>query len=181
MAITINLTQSPAGIVTGIGACVVEALGQTPAGAPDRQCLLLPTQSIPWDNCDCGGQVALAIQSIYGSDRFPQAAEAKDWQPCGPRWAVIQVVVSVTRCVPTIDDQGIPPPCDASLAAAITLENDRTAIRQALACCLTDLKVAGRIGGWALNPSVTVGEQGGCAGVETNFLFSVASCLCGTM
>jgi hypothetical protein len=165
--------------VTGVGACVVDALNQTPAGAPDRQCLLLPTQTIPWDNCDCGGQVAQAIQETFGSDRFPSRAEAKDWQPCGPPWNVVQVMLSVTRCVPTMDEQGQPPPCADSLAAAITLENDRTAVRQALACCLTDLKTAGQIFGWALQPSTTVGELGGCAGVETPYLFSMRSCLCG--
>jgi hypothetical protein len=179
--VIINLTRSPAAIVTGIGACVVDALAQTPAGAPDRQCLLLPTNLIPWDNCDCGGQVALAIQSIYGSTRFPQPADAsKDWSHCGPPWAVAQVLVSVTRCVPTMDDQGQPPSCTASLAAAYTLEDDRTAVRQALACCLQDLKDTQVIGAWALNASTTVGEQGGCAGVETPFLIGVRSCLCGT-
>ncbi len=178
---TIRLALSPAPIVTGVGACIIDALSQTPAGAPTRQCLLVPTQQVPWDNCDCGGQVALAIQSIYGSSRFPQPADAsKDWSNCGPEWQVAQVLVSVTRCVPTMDDQGQPPPCSESLAAAYTLENDRTAVRQAIACCLQDLRNTAVIGAWAMNPSITVGEQGGCAGVETTFLIGVRSCLCGT-
>lgn len=181
MTVTINLSQGFAPIVTGIGACVIEGLDQTPAGAPGRQCLLLPTQSIPWDNCDCDGQVAFAIQSVYGSDRFPVPADAtKDWSPCGPRWQVAQVVVSIVRCVPTMDEQGHPPSCPAELTAALILEDDRTAVRQALACCLDDLKTASTIGAWALNPTVTVGELGGCAGVETTFLVGVRSCLCGT-
>lgn len=181
MTITINLSQSFAPVVTGVGVCVVDGLGQTPAGAPGRQCLLLPTQTIPWDNCDCGGQVALAIQTVYGSTRFPTPADAtRDWSPCGPPWQVAQVMVSVVRCVPTMDDQGQPPTCAAELAAALILEADRTAVRQALACCLTGLKDAGVIGGWALNPSTTVGELGGCAGVETTFLIALRSCLCGT-
>ena len=181
MTVTINLTQSFAPVVTGVGQCVVDALDQTPAGAPSRQCLLLPTQSIPWDNCDCDGQIALAIQNVYGSKRFPTPADATlDWSPCGPPWQVAQVMLSVVRCVPTMNDQGIPPSCPDELAAAVTLENDRTAIRHALACCLTDLKDANTIGAWALNPSVTVGELGGCAGVETTFLIGMRSCLCGT-
>jgi hypothetical protein len=182
MTVVINLTQSFAPIVTGVGVCVIDGLAQTPAGAPDRQCLLVPTQTIPWDNCDCGGQIALAIQNVYGSARFPTPADAtRDWSPCGPAWQVAQVMLSVVRCVPTMDDQGQPPACSAELAAALILEADRTAVRQALACCLTDLKdTAGTIGAWALNPSVTVGELGGCAGVETTFLIGVRSCLCGT-
>ena len=177
----VNLALSPAPIVTGIGACIVDALAQTPAGAPGRQCLLLPTFQIPWDNCDCDGQIALAIQSVYGSDTFP-APFVRDWHQCGPHWQVVQAVVSVTRCVPTMDDQAVPPPCPDEQVAAVTLENDRTAVRQALVCCLTELKAATppRIGSWALQPSITVGESGACAGVETVFLFSVPSpCLCG--
>lgn len=181
MTVTINLAQSFAPIVTGLGVCVIDALGQTPAGSPDRKCLLVPTQTIPWDNCDCGGQLALAIQSVYGSSKFPIPADAtRDWGPCGPSWQVAQIMISVVRCVPTMNDQGQPPSCDAELAAAITLENDRTAIRQALSCCLEDLRTAARIGGWAMNPSTTVGELGGCAGVETGLLVSQRSCLCGT-
>lgn len=180
MTITINLTASPASIVTGVGQCVADALAQTPAGAPTRQCLLLPTQSIPWDNCDCGGQLALAIQSVYGSVSFPAPAPLRDWQPCGPHWSVVQVMLSIVRCMPMMDEQGIPPSCAEELEAAVMLENDRTAVRQALACCLNDYKTAGRIGGWALSPSVTVGELGGCSGIETPFLFSISSCLCGT-
>lgn len=176
---TLNLT-SFAPLVTGVGQCLIDALAETSAGVPDRQCLLLPTQTIPWDNCDCGGQLALAIQSVYGSTRFPQAAEAKDWSHCGPPWQVAQVMVSVTRCVPAIDEQGNPPSCADELAAALVLEDDRTAVRQAIACCLTSLKDAHTIGAWALNPSVTVGESGGCAGVETTFLVALRSCLCGT-
>lgn len=180
MTVTINLLLSPAAVVTGVGACIVDALDQTPAGAPDRQCLLLPTQSIPWDNCDCGGQVALAIQSVFGSTRFPTPETGKDWEPCGPPWSVTQAVVSVTRCLPSMDEQGNPPTCDEYLTAAIILENDRTAVRQALACCLTEMKQAQVVGAWSLGSSVTVGESGSCAGSETTFMFAQRSCLCGT-
>ena len=179
--VTINLSSPGfATIVTGIGACIVDALEQTPAGAPTRQCLLLPTQQIPWDNCDCDGQVALAIRSVYNSDIFPQPFTGKTWARCGPHFWVARVVVSVTRCVPTMDENGVPPSCAAELAAAITLENDRTAVRQALACCLQALydQRPPRIASWLVDASVTVGELGGCAGVETEFLIGVNTCTC---
>src|SRR5262245_13821966 len=176
--ITINLsTPRFASIVTGIGACIVDALEQTPAGAPCRQCLLLPTQQIPWDNCgpcdlgDCLGQVALAIRAVYGSKVFPQPFVGATWARCDPRFWVARVVASVTRCVPSVDQQGRPPSCAAELAAAITLENDRTAVRQAIACCLDQLFSARppSVAAWAIDQSVTVGELGGCAGSETEF------------
>ena len=128
MTVTINLTTPGfASIVTGVGACIVEALDQTPAGAPCRQCLLVPTSQIVWDNCgpcptDCDGQVAQAIRAVYGSDTFPAASNSLNWahRPCTPRYWVAEVVVSVTRCLPAINESGIPPTCDAELAAALT-------------------------------------------------------------
>ena len=192
MTVTVNLTAPNfAAIVTGIGACIVDALDQTPAGAPCRQCLLLPTFVIPWDNCgpcdcgsqdcDCNGQVALAIQSVWGSN-VSQLTPMTDapWIKCGPRYWVAQVIASVTRCVPAIDEAGHPPSCDAELAAAIRLEQDRTAVRQAIACCLNDLYNAHPPGvaAWILGPSVTVGESGGCAGSETTFTIGASACDC---
>jgi hypothetical protein len=177
--VTINLSVSPAAIVTGIGACVVDALEQTPAGAPGRQCLLLPTFAIPWDNCDCDGQIAQAIQQVYNADTFPIPFSG-NWRRCGPHLRIIQVLLSVTRCVPTMNDQGTPPSCSDELAAAITLENDRTAVGQALACCLSDLAQTSppTIAAYNIGPSVTVGEAGACAGLETVYLLAINSCLC---
>jgi hypothetical protein len=174
-------------LVTGVGVCIETALVDSFRGVPPgfRVCYLVPTQQIPWDNCGCpdGGQLALAIQNVYGSNRFPTPADAAaDWSKCGPRWQVAQVLVSVVRCVPTMDDQGQPPSCDAELLAALGLESDRQLVRQAIACCLENLKTnqPQAIGGWALGPSPVVGELGGCAGVETTFYVSMASCLCGS-
>jgi len=178
--VIIDLTSPGfASIVTGVGVCILEGLAQTPAGAPTRQCLLVPTQIIPWDNCDCGGQYAAAIQQVYDSDTPPQILTTS-FVKCAPHWTIAQVMFSVTRG----DDQGHPPPCDAELAAAIILENDRTVVRQALRCCLGDLAVAApnvppRIGFFSIGPSVTVGELGGCAGVETTALIGVRTgCAC---
>ncbi len=173
-------------LVTGVGSCIATALDGSLGGRPDgfRTCLLVPTQQIPWDNCGCpaGGQLALAIQSVYGSTKFPQPADSgTDWSKCGPRWQVAQVMVSLTRCVPGMDDTGAPPTCADELAAALVLESDRQTVREAIACCLEPLKTAQpqTIGGWALGPSLTVGELGGCAGIETVFWVSMPSCLCG--
>jgi hypothetical protein len=183
----INLT-SPGfvNVVTGVGQCVVEALDQTPAGAPCRQCLLLPTMQIPWDNCgpcdgtECSGQVAVAIREVYGSGQFPTPLNGASWRKCSHRYEVVRAVVSVTRCVPAMSETGQPPDCSAELAAAVTLENDRTAVRQAIACCLSAANLATPywVSEWVIGGSVTVGELGGCAGVETEFFVGVQSCLC---
>jgi hypothetical protein len=173
-------------IVTGVGACIEDALSQTPAGAPCRICLLVPSYQITWDGCgpceddNCTGQLALAIRTVYGSEIFPTPFQQKTWTKCGPRWQVARCVASVTRCVPTLGDNGVAPDCAAELAAAITLENDRTAVRQAIACCLEERFHASPavVGQWALLDSTIVGEQGACSGTETEFLVGVAACPC---
>lgn len=188
---TINLTSPNfVAIVTGLAGCVVGALDQTPAGAPCRQCVLLPTQQIPWDNCGpcaegCNGQVAFAIREVYGSKSFPQPLTGETWRKCAVHYSIARVVVSVTRCVPTMDERGNPPSCASELAAAITLENDRTAVRQAIADCLCAASAPTLspryLSEWSISPSVTVGELGGCAGVETEFLIGVqVACQCGS-
>ncbi len=182
----INLT-SPGFIhvVTGVGSCVIEALGQTPVGAPCRQCSLVPTSVFAWDGCcDCpgdgNGQVALAIREVYGSDTFPQPMSGKTWTNCGPRYSVARVAVSVTRCLPAVGQDGAAPDCDAELLAAVTLENDRTAVRQAIACCLNSAHVTtpALVSQWLILGSTTLPESGGCGGFETEFLVAVQSCLC---
>lgn len=185
--LTINLS-SPGflSIVTGVGECVIAGLNQTPAGAPCRQCLLLPTDVIPMDNCGCGsgdectGQVALAIRGVYGSDQFPLAASGKAWTQCTPRYQVARISVQVTRCVPVLGDDGQAPDCTAELAAAITLENDRMATRQAIACCLDAMyrDEQPRLATWLMNETTTIGEQGGCAGILTEVLIGVLACPC---
>jgi hypothetical protein len=88
-----------------------------------------------------------------------------------------------------MDSDGAPPDCAAELAAAVILENDRTAVRQAIACCLAAVNAdpgnppsippgASLVSEWSIGGSVTVGELGGCAGVETEFFVGVQSCLC---
>lgn len=185
----INLT-SPGfiNVVTGVGACVIEALEQTPAGAPCRQCKLVPTSTVAWDDCgcpdgsgpaNCAGQVAVAIQRVYGSTSFP-GETIQTMRKCNHRYEIAQAIVSVTRCLPNMSDAGAPPTCAAELAAAVTLEQDRTAVRQAIACCLAEANrvTPWWVSEWSVGASQTYPESGGCGGSETVFYVGVQSCLC---
>jgi len=168
-------------IVTGVGICVRDGLAADSIGGVDanfRTCLLVPSFTIPWDNCQCG-QLALAIRRTYSSDTFPALSTSDNQGKCGPQFQVAEVVVSVARCVPSLDDEGRPPPCDALLTAALTVESDRSSVRQSLACCLQALWKAQRIGAYAIGDSVTVGDLGGCVAVETALWIGIRSCLCG--
>jgi hypothetical protein len=182
----INLT-SPGfiNVVTGVGSCVIGALEQTPAGAPCRQCTLYPSSQIPWDNCGpcteaCEGQVALAITGVYGSDQFPRPLNGASWRKCSHRYEIVRFIVQVTRCLPGADDEGNAPGCDLELAAAVRLENDRTATRQAIACCLASANQStpALVSEWVIGETTTLPESGNCGGILTEVLVGVQSCLC---
>ena len=168
-------------IVTGVGICVRDGLAADSIGGVDANftvCLLMPSFTLPWDNCQCG-QLSQAIRRTYGSDTFPALSTNDNQGKCGPQWQVAEVVISVARCVPTVDDSGRPPACDVLLTAALTLESDRSSVRQSLACCLQSLYQAKRIGAYAIGDSITVGDLGGCVAVETVIWIGLRSCLCG--
>lgn len=174
--------------VTGVGQCVATALDGSLGGRPVgfQTCLLVPSQVIPFDNCACGGRLAQSILSVYGSDKFPTAADqAGTWTHCGPRFQVAQVMLQVTRCVPSMSDQGVPPACGPLLNSAAVLESDRATVRQALYCCLFalyQLSKSGQPGGianFSIGASQLVGDLGGCAAIETPYLVGLPSCNCG--
>lgn len=174
--------------VTGVGNCVATALDGSLGGRPDgfETCLLVPSAVIPFDNCACGGRFAQSITSVYAADKFPVAADqSQSWTHCGPRFQVAQVMLQVTRCVPSMDDQGRPPGCDALLQSSLILEDDRATVRQALYCCLfalwqlTKTGQPGGIAAFAIGASVLVGDLGGCSAIETPYLVGLPSCNCG--
>ena len=168
-------------IVTGVGVCVRDGLAADSIGGvgPDfTTCLLVPSFTLPWDNCQCG-QLYQSIRRTYGSDTFPALSTGDNQGKCGPQFQVAEVVISVARCVPVVDDSGRPPPCDELLTAALTVESDRSSVRQSLACCLQQLYQSRRIAAYAIGDSITVGDLGGCVAVETVLWIGLKSCLCG--
>lgn len=168
-------------VVTGIGICVRDGLAADSIGgipANMRVCLLYPGALIPWDECQCG-QLAQAIRRTYGSDTFPAVSVTDNQGKCGPQWQVAEVLISVARCVPGPDINGEPPGCDLLLTAALTMESDRSSVRQSLACCLQSMYQSKRIGAYAIGESATVGDLGGCVALETLVWIGLRSCLCG--
>lgn len=165
--------------VTGIGAAILEALEDTPAGVPGgfRACLLVPG-AIAADGCDCG-QLALSITRIFPSTTFPvEAILDQAAAGCPPPILAAVVTVSLFRCAPTVDDDLNPPSCDALLATAVTWDADVAAIRRALACHLADLASQDRILGYVIGPTVPVGPEGACLGADTTITIGINNCGC---
>ena len=180
MTLTIRSSALIAPTITGVGACIVEALALTPAGAPNRLCYLVPGNQVTHDNCDCGGQFAQVVRNVWGSNTFPTPL-AGSWLKCSPHWTVYEVVASVIRCTPgmqeTLQGEMPPPPtCADLLAASVQQDYDRAAVRGALQCCLAELAqpAADRFPiNWGLGLTLVLPDLGQCSGSETTYLIGV--------
>jgi hypothetical protein len=168
-------TFAPA--VTGMGAAIMEALADTPAGPPERGCLIVPG-AIAADGCDCG-QLALTVVRKYPSIVFPvEATVDESSAACPPPILAGVVTVSLLRCVPGMADDGTPPSCDALSEAAISQDIDDATIRRTLACYLRELSDQGRILGYVIGATTAVGPEGNCAGSDTTVTIGINSCGC---
>lgn len=165
-------------VVTGVGMCAVEELDRTEWGRPDRVCLLVPGE-IAWDDCQCG-QFAQTITQDVPSESFPIAATDRRVTACGPAHLVVNVTASLARCVPGPNPRnGEPPTCEQLLTAARRLEDDRTALRLGIACCLRTLRNANVITDFTMGAAITQGPQGGCVAVELSYQFGLRNVCCG--
>ena len=174
----IDIFSQAFAVVTGVGMCAVEELDRTEAGAPDRICLLVPGE-IAWDECQCG-QFAQTITQDVPSENFPIAATDRRTTACGPQHLVVSVTASLARCVPGVNPRtGEPPSCESLLTAARRLEDDRTALRLGVTCCLLALRNSYAITEYTVGTAVTQGPQGGCVAVELTYQFGLRNVCCG--
>lgn len=163
MLVTVT-AQEVLTIVTGAGRAVADALVTVPNGTPNRVCLLIPGIDVAWDNCQCGQLAQVIVGEYLTNVPFDGGSSATQGTGCGVSYRAFTVATSLVRCVPPMDANGVPPSCDAYLAAGINDVIDRTAVRGALLCFLQNLLDAGRIEYYQLGAQAALGEQGGCAG-----------------
>lgn len=173
------LTYTPANIslvVTGVADTLATALEGSQAGPVNRVCHMVPGE-IAWDECDCG-QLAQSVTSITPTNNFPQSAADTQATACGPQLVVVAVTLSLTRCVPVMDDQGNPPSCADLATSARYLEDDRWTVRTTVGCFLRQLYNTYQIPHFAVGVANTVGPQGACAGVDLSYQFALTNTCC---
>lgn len=175
MAVIVNFDEIVA-VVTGAAQAVRDEIIAAGCGDVNRFCPLVPGE-IAWDECDCG-QLAQTITEIYPSTNFPLQAVDDRRTACGPQMSVVNVTLSLTRCVPGPNDNGSPPTCDALLAASVITECDRQAARKAVACYLMELRETYQIHEFVIGSAVSVGPQGGCSGIELPYRFGINNVCC---
>jgi hypothetical protein len=141
------------------------------AGEPAIDCCL---QGCEGD----GAVVTVHVESVYASDVFP--APAAGFEPCKAATWVASLVVTSSRCAPTMDSQGNLAPAAALSANARIMAIDQYAILTALSCCLVNEPAPGK-----RDRRVQIGEsrslvtEGGCSSVAVSALVEVGRvCSC---
>jgi len=180
--------------VLGCACAALEATAVTVPGQPGcpdcRACVVPGTAA--WDTCDspatstgAGGQLTVNVARLYAStrDAFPVEVRAvQGLRGCLlPPLTAVELVITLLRCAPTADEQGVPPDCAALAATAQTLHVDMATLYNSLLCCLPGLDPSKRLGAlFVMGVSRTIGPEGGCVGVEQRVTVALPGCACPT-
>lgn len=166
--------------------CARERLAETEAGAPDNACVI--TGALAWD-CSCS-DLTVAITATYPSAQFPTPAANTASQfgagRCGQPLIVVNMTVTMLRCVTGADENGTMPSCAALTADALIAVEDAAAVRDGVLCCLGDLlrtkdpdTNAPLLTGFVVGAQTMVGPAGSCAGSAMDVQLGILNrCAC---
>lgn len=174
-------------------ACVCSTLEATAAeitdqpGCPCRACVVPGPPA--WDGCadPCGpqdghgGQLTVHVARIYPTASFP----AEDRTLLGSRGCAmpataVDLVVTLLRCAPTVDEHGCPPTCEELAAAARIVHVDTASVYNALLCCLPSTGTRRRGPQFVMGAHRVLEVQGGCMGIEQRVTVELPGCGCTT-
>lgn len=129
---------------------------------------------VAWDHCHCG-QLTVHIGTSYPADQFPAIKTAGRFRACGAPFQVVEFIVTILRCVPTIDDQ-LNMPSGAELSAAARIEfADREALQRGVVCCYPP-EDPRRLSLVLVGEHLSVGGEGACSGSELHVLVGFPNC-----
>ncbi|WP_328434587.1 hypothetical protein [Streptomyces sp. NBC_00425] len=179
-------------LATAVLACVCQALEATAAtvenqpGCPCRSCVVPGTPA--WDSCedpcdgsdDTGGQLTVHVARIYPTTEFPtETREVRGLKSCSATRIAVELVITLLRCVPTMDEGSqCPPTCEATAAAARVIQIDSATVLNALLCCVPSIGVRHRGPLYVIGQQKTLDPKGGCGGIEQRVTIALASCAC---
>lgn len=118
-----------------------------------------------WDSEACCGQGQLTahVDRVYPVGNFP--SQNNQVNLCQTPLAA-DVVITLLRCYPTMDEHGTVPTHLELQAAGESLNRDLFILTTGLLCCLSAKK---RMQKFVFLGAREVGPQGGCAGIELRF------------
>jgi hypothetical protein len=172
------MTADAYAIAAALRDCLCERLKTTVGGAVCSCCIETGIAPATNDNCcNCGtgqGQASIQLGEMYPSDKFPRRGIQEYKGPCtkGLTVWVQEIIVSVYRCVPTVDENGYPT-CEERETAARKIFDDRNALMDVFTCC-----------DWSLGRKITPGSwvplenKGGCGGGMMTFYVNLGAVCC---
>jgi hypothetical protein len=188
MAVSLLAVHALAETVLG---CVCATLDRTAAevegqpGCPCRACVVPGPPA--WDGCTdpcgsgegAGGQLTVHVARIYPTTTFP----AEDRPVLGSRGCMVpgtavDLVVTLLRCAPTLDEHGCPPTCEELAAAAQVVHVDTASVFNALVCCLPTTGTRRRGPLFVMGAHRVLESQGGCMGIEQRVTVALPGCGC---
>lgn len=133
---------------------------------------------IAWDDCQCG-QLVIAETRRYPSVAFP-IDQVDHTAECGAPWLVVQYTMSLTRCIPTVTNDGTAPAISALQASASRNSQDMTNVRHAVLCCLDEWYRTHQVTAFELGAMEVTGPNGACGGFDFTILVGWTNdCGCG--
>lgn len=129
--------------------------------------------AIAWDDCDCGGLLAVTVPRIYFSESFPSEEEAPYGMRCRAPYEVAEYTVSVLRCAPQPGGQEMSPKVSELDSAAGLLLQDAAETMDAVARLMCTLHEADDISDYMLAPVDSAGPEGACVGFVMRVLISL--------
>ena len=155
--------------------CAASSLGST---APSRKFVAPGTaELLAWDHCCGQGMLAVQLIMSYPTSSFP----AQDQAPniCGVPYIAHLLGITLLRCTPVGTAQAAPTPKALTDAAEQEL-CDVERLQAGLVCCFSDKASMGALLGngfkWVLGQLLTLGPDGGCAGIQQQLTVGLPTC-----
>lgn len=128
---------------------------------------------IAWDDCDCGGQLAVTVPRVYLAETFPEETEGPVGVRCQAPYEVAEYTVSVIRCAPQPKGQALSPVMAELDAAAGLLLQDIAETMTAVSRLLCTLHEDDEISDYLVTPAESAGPEGACVGFTLRILISL--------
>jgi hypothetical protein len=189
MPLTPYAVHDLAEAVLGCVCAALDARAEEVEGQPGCPCHACVVPGVvAWDGCgaeDCGdggepGQLTVSVARLYpAGQEFPR----EDTTVQGVRgcmaapYTAVELVVTLLRCAPVIDEGGCPPSCEEQTEAARVLHVDASTVLSALWCCLPTLGPnPRRPRRFVMGVQRVLGPQGGCVGLEQRVTVALPGC-----
>lgn len=180
-----DLTENVLGCVCAALGAAAETVEDQP-GCPCRSCVV--PGEVAWDSCEdpctgeASGQLSVSVARIFasGPDDFPSERRVVlGVRGCvAPPITAVELVVTLLRCAPSIDESGCPPSCDELARTARRLHVDMVTVNNSLLCCLPGIDPRPRGLRYVMGASRTIGPEGGCVGLEQRVTVALPGCGC---